>query len=62
MIELQSELDEKTIDYLIKLRNLLTQEQLKSWCPEREFPFFREMMQGPGPMSPMHPRKHPSEE
>jgi Spy/CpxP family protein refolding chaperone len=62
MIELRSKLDEKTIDYLIKLRNLLTQEQLKSWCPEREFFFFREMMQGPGPMSPMHPRKHPSEE
>ena len=60
--ELQSKLDEKTIEYLIKLRSLLTQEQLRSWCPEKEFPFLREMMQGPGPMSPMHPRKHPSEE
>jgi Spy/CpxP family protein refolding chaperone len=62
MIELQSKLNEKTIDYLIKLRNLLTKEQLKSWCPEKEFPFFREMMEGPGLMSPMHPRRHPSEE
>jgi Spy/CpxP family protein refolding chaperone len=60
--ELQSKLDEKTIEYLIKLRTLLTQDQLRNWCPEKEFPFLREMMQGPGPMSPMHPRKHPSEE
>jgi Spy/CpxP family protein refolding chaperone len=60
--ELQSRLDLKTIEYLIKLKNLLTHEQLRSWCPEKEFPFLQEMMQGPGPMSPMHPRKHRSEE
>jgi len=60
--ELQSRLDQKTIDYLIKLNSILTQEQLRSWCPEKEFPFPQEMMQGPGPMSPMHPRKHRSEE
>jgi Spy/CpxP family protein refolding chaperone len=60
--ELQSKLDEKTIEYLIRLRTLLTQDQIRSWCPEKEFPFLREMMQGPGPMSPMHPRKHPSGE
>lgn len=62
MIELQSKLDEKTIEYMIKLRNLLTQEQLKSWCPEKEFPFLREMTQGPSQMGPIHPRRPPSGE
>ena len=44
MNQLQSKLEEKMIEYLIKVRNLLTQEQLKSWCPEQEFPLFRRMM------------------
>jgi hypothetical protein len=30
---------------------------LQKWCPEQEFPAFRQMMYGPGPMGPMHPRK-----
>jgi Spy/CpxP family protein refolding chaperone len=60
--ELQLKLDEQTMEYLLKLRNLLTKEQLKIWCPEKEFSFLREMMQGPGLMHPMHPRKHPPEE
>jgi len=55
--EFQSILEEKTIEYLIKVRNLLTQEQLKTWCPEHEFPPFRKMMPGPGPMEPMHPKR-----
>ena len=49
IIELQSKQEEKAIEYLIKVRNLLTPEQLKDWCPEQEFPHFRQMMYGPGP-------------
>jgi Spy/CpxP family protein refolding chaperone len=60
--ELQLKLDEQTMEYLLKLRNLLTKEQLKIWCPEKEFSFLREMMQVHGLMHPMHPRKHPPEE
>jgi Spy/CpxP family protein refolding chaperone len=59
---LQSKLEEKTVEYLIKMKNLLTQEQLKSWCPELEFPFPRRMMHGPGSMGPMSPRRPPPSE
>lgn len=61
-IELQSKLEEKAIEYLIKLRNLLTQEQVKRWCPEKEFPFLREMMPGGEPMGPKPPKRLPPEE
>jgi Spy/CpxP family protein refolding chaperone len=54
-IELEKKLEEKAIEYLIKVRNLLTQEQLKSWAPEKEFPLFRRMTHGLGPMGPMFP-------
>ena len=57
IIELESKQEEKSIEYLIKVRNLLTPEQLQKWCPEQEFPAFRHMMYGTGPMGPMHPRK-----
>ena len=57
--EIQSKLEEKTIEYLIKVRNILTQEQLKIWCPEQEFPLFQRMKHGPGPMGIMPPRKPP---
>jgi hypothetical protein len=57
IIELQSILDEKAIQYLIKVKALLTQDQLKIWCPEQEFPLFRQMMHGHGPMGPMLPKK-----
>ncbi len=57
IIELESRQEEKSIEYLIKVRNLLTPEQLQKWCPEQEFPAFRHMMYGTGPMGPMHPRK-----
>jgi Spy/CpxP family protein refolding chaperone len=50
--ELQSKQEEKAIEYLIKVRNLLTLEQLQNWCPEQEFPAFRQMMYGTGPMGP----------
>jgi Spy/CpxP family protein refolding chaperone len=50
--ELQSKQEEKAIEYLIKVRNLLTLEQLQNWCPEQEFPALRQMMYGTGPMGP----------
>jgi Spy/CpxP family protein refolding chaperone len=50
IIDLRSKQEEKAIEYLIKIKNLLTLEQLKNWCPEQEFPPFRQMMYGPGPM------------
>ena len=52
IIELQSKQEEKAIEYLIKVRNLLTLEQLQNWCPEQEFSAFRQMMHGTGPMGP----------
>jgi Spy/CpxP family protein refolding chaperone len=55
IIELQSKQEEKAIEYLIKVRNLLTPEQLKDWCPEQEFPHFRQMMHGTGPRGPTPP-------
>jgi hypothetical protein len=59
---LQSKLDEKTIDYLVKVRGMLTQEQLRSWCPELELPFFRRMMQRPDLKGPMNPKRIPPHE
>jgi len=52
IIELQSKQEERNIEYLIKVRNLLTQEQLQRWCPEREYPLFRQMMRETGPKGP----------
>jgi len=52
IIELQSKEEERSVDYLVKVRNLLTPEQLQKWCPEQEFPAFRHRMYGPGPMHP----------
>jgi Spy/CpxP family protein refolding chaperone len=57
--ELESRFDEKAIEYLIKVRNLLTPEQLRGWNPEEEFPLFRRMMRGVEPLGPMHPRRSP---
>jgi Spy/CpxP family protein refolding chaperone len=54
IIELQSKEEEKAVEYLVKVRNLLTPEQRQKWCPEQEFPAFRHRMYGTGPM---HPRK-----
>ncbi len=54
--ELQSKQEEKAVEYLIKVRNLLSPEQLKTWCPEQEFPHFRQMMPGTGPMGPGFPK------
>jgi Spy/CpxP family protein refolding chaperone len=54
IIELQSKEEERSVEYLVKVRNLLTPEQLQKWCPEQEFPAMRHRMHGTGPM---HPRK-----
>ena len=58
-VAIQSKLEEKEIEYLIKVRNLLTPEQLKSWDPEQEFSSSRWTMHGPGHMGPMHFRGNP---
>ncbi len=50
IIELQSREEERSVEYLVKVRNLLTPEQLRKWCPEQELPAFRRRMYGPGPM------------
>ena len=60
--EHQAKLEEKSLEFLIKVRNLLSQEQLKDWCPEMEFPSFRRMMQRPDSMTPSPPRKPPFQE
>jgi len=57
IIELQSKHEEKAVEYLIKVRNLLAPDQLQKWCPEQEFPAFRQMMRGPGSTGSMQPRK-----
>jgi len=57
IIDIQSKLEEKAIEYLIKVKTLLTQDQLKNWCPEQEFPIFRRMPYGHSSMgqSPPNP-------
>ncbi len=62
ILEQQSRIEEKSIDYLVKVRSLLTPEQLKSWCPEFEFPPFRRMTLGPDSAESMPPRRLPPPE
>ena len=62
VLALESKIGEREIDYLMKVRSLLTQEQLKNWCPEQEFHFLRGMMQRPEFMGPINPRKTPTQE
>jgi Spy/CpxP family protein refolding chaperone len=63
LVETQSKMEEKAIEYLVKIRSLLTHEQLKSWCPEQEFPLFQRMMHGHSPMRPINPKRAmPTEE
>ena len=57
--ELESRFEEKAIESLLNVRNLLTPEQLRNWNPEEEFPLFRRMMRGVEPLGPMHPRRSP---
>jgi hypothetical protein len=60
--EHQAKLEEKALEYLIRVKTLLNQDQLRNWCPEMEFPPFRRMMQGPDSMGPPSPRRLPSQE
>ena len=62
VLALESKIGEREIEYLMKVRSLLTQEQLKNWCPEQEFPFLRGMTQRPEFMGPMSPKKMPPQE
>ena len=57
--EFQTRVEEKSIDYLIKVRGLLTPEQLKNWCPEFDLPSPRRLMQGPDTIGPFPPRRPP---
>ncbi len=58
LVEIQSKMEERAIEYLVKVRSLLTHEQLKFWCPEQEFPLLQRMMPGHGPMmGPINPKK-----
>ncbi|MCX8116795.1 MAG: periplasmic heavy metal sensor [Desulfobacterota bacterium] len=62
LAEAQIRMEEKTIDYLIKIRHLLTPEQLLLWCPEEEFPMPHKTMPGHRPFKPMPPMKIPPPE
>ncbi len=66
VVETQFKMEEKAIEYLIKVRGLLTLEQLKFWCPEEEFPLSQRRLPGHRPMRPMRPmypmRAKPPEE
>ncbi len=53
--ELQSKQEEMAIEYLIRVRNLLPPDQLKTWCPDQEFPYVRPTMPGRRPMDPIPP-------
>ncbi|MBM4322088.1 MAG: periplasmic heavy metal sensor [Deltaproteobacteria bacterium] len=55
--ETQSKMEEKAIEYLVRVRSLLSHEQLKFWCPEQEFPAFQRMMPGHSPTGPMGPKR-----
>ena len=57
--EFQARFEEKSIDYLIKIRALLTPEQLKNWCPEFDLFSLRRMMHGPDATGPFPPRRPP---
>ena len=61
IIELQSKMEEKTVEYLLKVRTLLTPEQLKIWCPEQESPMLHRMMERPFPR-PSPPPEGPKKE
>jgi len=62
ILDHQAKVEERSIDYLIKVRSLLTQEQLKNWCPESELPTPRRMMHGPESIGPFPPRRPPFQE
>jgi Spy/CpxP family protein refolding chaperone len=53
--EIQYKLEEKFMEYLINVRNILTEEQVKKWCPEKEFPFHQIIPHGRMPIGPIRP-------
>ncbi len=58
--EIYSKLEEKAIEYLINIRNILTEEQIRNWCPEKEFPLYQMMLHGHraiGPIKPLPPEE-----
>lgn len=55
IVETQFKIEEKAIEYLMKVRGLLTNDQLKSWCPEEELPLSQRRMPPHRPMRSMHP-------
>jgi Spy/CpxP family protein refolding chaperone len=59
MNDLETKLEEKTLDYLVKIRGILTSEQLKNWCPEQEISLFRRMLHGAEPTGPKPSRSPP---
>jgi Spy/CpxP family protein refolding chaperone len=64
IVELQSRLEETATDYLLKVRNLLTQEQLKNWCPEQDLFMSQRMMERPHfmPQRPSPPYEETKQE
>ncbi len=60
--EIHSRMEEKGMEYLLKVRKLLTPEQLKFWCPEEEFPMWHRRMPGHSPMRPLNPKRNPPPE
>ncbi len=64
LVHIQSKIEEKAMEFLLKVRRLLTSEQLKFWCPEQEFPMIQWRMPAHRLHGrPMGPRmKIPSEE
>lgn len=53
LAEIQAKLEERIMEYLIKIRSFFASEQLPFWCPEEEFPFYPPMRERHGPMKPM---------
>lgn len=56
LAEIQTKLEERTMEYLIRIRSFFTSEQLPFWCPEEEFPLYQFMRERHGPMKPMLPK------
>ncbi len=56
LAEIQAKLEERTIEYLLRVRSFFTSEQLPLWCPEEEFPSFSLMRERLRPMKPIPPK------
>ena len=58
IVELQSKLEQTATDYLLKVRNVLTEDQLKNWCPEQDLFMSQRMMERPHSMPHRPPPPH----